>query len=112
MRSRIIGGALALATLFATSMLVAPAASATPAPPAPLACAGCWHPALNTSWQWKLSALPTAAEISAMDVSPLRVGLRSGSVPWWAAGGSRSAPPLRTALLVGVAAGPIRAGAA
>ena len=64
MRSRIIGGALALATLFAGSLLAAPAASATPAPPAPLACSGCWHPALNTSWQWKLSALPTAAEIS------------------------------------------------
>ena len=23
--------------------------------PAPVSCTGCWHPALNTSWQWQLS---------------------------------------------------------
>ncbi len=37
----------------------APAAAA-PAPPAPVACAGCWHPALNTSWNWVLSVVPAA----------------------------------------------------
>ncbi|MEV0384842.1 endo alpha-1,4 polygalactosaminidase [Nonomuraea sp. NPDC050643] len=26
--------------------------------PAPVACAGCWKPALNTSWDWQLIALP------------------------------------------------------
>src|SRR5712691_5017274 len=23
--------------------------------PSPVPCPGCWHPALNTSWQWQLS---------------------------------------------------------
>jgi hypothetical protein len=55
---------LALATaLVATQQSVAGAA--TPALPSPAACAGCWHPALNTSWQWKLSDLPTTSEISS-----------------------------------------------
>ena len=28
--------------------------------PGPAACAGCWHPALRTSWNWVLSKVPTA----------------------------------------------------
>ncbi|MFF5212738.1 endo alpha-1,4 polygalactosaminidase [Streptosporangium sp. NPDC000396] len=40
----------------------APAAPVAAAParalPAPEPCAGCWKPALNTSWQWQLSSLP------------------------------------------------------
>ncbi len=27
--------------------------------PAPVPCPGCWRPALNTSWQWQLSSVPT-----------------------------------------------------
>ncbi|TQS30722.1 endo alpha-1,4 polygalactosaminidase [Microbispora sp. KK1-11] len=34
------------------------AANAAVALPAPVSCAGCWHPALNTSWQWQLSSVP------------------------------------------------------
>jgi endo-alpha-1,4-polygalactosaminidase (GH114 family) len=46
----------------AGAVVLAPSASATPAPPAPVACTGgpCWHPALNTSWNWVLSSVPTA----------------------------------------------------
>jgi hypothetical protein len=54
----------ALVALIATTCLVLLAgptpASAAPAPPAPVACSGCWHPALNTSWNWVLSTVPTA----------------------------------------------------
>lgn len=32
---------------------IAPTSKATPLAPVP--CPGCWHPALNTSWQWQLS---------------------------------------------------------
>jgi hypothetical protein len=63
-----------VATLVAAVILsvlaAAPPASATPAPPAPIACAGCWHPALQTSWNWVLSAVPTAPyrSVSVYDV--------------------------------------------
>lgn len=62
MRSRIIAGALALTF---GSLLNVAAALATAPVPARVACPGCWHAALNTSWQWKLSEPPTAAEISS-----------------------------------------------
>ena len=42
------------------ALAAAPAAGATPALPAPVACSGCWHPALRTSWNWVLSVVPTA----------------------------------------------------
>ena len=42
------------------SSVGAPPVAAAPAPPAPVACTGCWHPALNTSWNWVLSVVPTA----------------------------------------------------
>ena len=35
-------------------------ASAAPTPPAPVACSGCWHPGLNTSWNWVISNVPKA----------------------------------------------------
>ncbi|WP_027347168.1 endo alpha-1,4 polygalactosaminidase [Hamadaea tsunoensis] len=35
-------------------------ASAAPAPPTPVTCAGCYHPALRTSWNWVLAAVPAA----------------------------------------------------
>jgi len=50
---------LVSAAVIATTVGAAPAA-ATPAPPAPVACTGCWHPALQTSWNWVLSVVPTA----------------------------------------------------
>jgi hypothetical protein len=49
----------AAAVLAATAASVT-TASATPAPPAPVACPGCWHPALRTSWDWVLSSVPKA----------------------------------------------------
>ncbi|MBB6552667.1 endo alpha-1,4 polygalactosaminidase [Nonomuraea rubra] len=45
------------AVLAATALVPAPAQAAT-ALPAPVACDGCWKPALNTSWEWRLSSLP------------------------------------------------------
>lgn len=52
---------LALAFTAAALSAVAPApVYAAPAPPAPVACVGCWHPALNTSWNWVLSKVPAA----------------------------------------------------
>jgi hypothetical protein len=47
------------AALAVVSVLWAPA-SAAPAPPPPVGCAGCWHPALKTSWNWVLSVVPKA----------------------------------------------------
>ncbi|GAA3559390.1 hypothetical protein GCM10022419_044960 [Nonomuraea rosea] len=52
--------------LAATAMIAAPAQAAPASPstvqsaalPAPVACNGCWRPALNTSWEWQLSSLP------------------------------------------------------
>lgn len=35
-------------------------ASAAPTLPTPVTCTTCWHPALNTSWNWVLSAVPAA----------------------------------------------------
>lgn len=53
--------ALATAALaVAGAVALAPAASAAPAAPAPVACSGCWHPALQTSWNWVLSVPPSA----------------------------------------------------
>jgi endo-alpha-1,4-polygalactosaminidase (GH114 family) len=53
---------LAAGAILATALgaLVAAPATATPAPPTPVACTGCWHPALRTSWNWVLSVVPTA----------------------------------------------------
>jgi hypothetical protein len=49
-------GALVAAGLAAA----APTASAAPALPAPVSCSACWHPAVQTSWDWVLSQVPTA----------------------------------------------------
>ncbi|QMU80459.1 endo alpha-1,4 polygalactosaminidase [Streptacidiphilus sp. PB12-B1b] len=54
----------------------APSAPVTGAPvaatsvPAPLACSGCWHPAVKTSWDWVLSAVPKAPfrKVSMYDI--------------------------------------------
>jgi hypothetical protein len=54
---------IAAASLVATAtvaVLNATPAAAAPAPPAPVACVGCWHPSLQTSWNWVLSIVPHA----------------------------------------------------
>ena len=48
-----------LATV-ALTVSSATAATATPALPDPVSCGSCWHPALNTSWNWVLLSVPTA----------------------------------------------------
>ncbi|MEV0993984.1 endo alpha-1,4 polygalactosaminidase [Nonomuraea sp. NPDC050202] len=54
MRLSVLVSAAALA---ATALVATPVQAAT-ALPAPVACDGCWKPALNTSWEWRLSSLP------------------------------------------------------
>ncbi|MFI6598501.1 endo alpha-1,4 polygalactosaminidase [Nonomuraea sp. NPDC050536] len=49
--------ALAATALVATALVSTPAQAR--ALPAPVACVGCWKPALNTSWQWQLSSQPS-----------------------------------------------------
>jgi hypothetical protein len=65
---RILTGALALAA--AAGLATVPAAAAAPSPAPPVACSGCWHPALNTSWNWVLSKVPSAPyrRVSMYDV--------------------------------------------
>lgn len=37
--------------------------------PAPVDCSGCWHPALNTSWQWQLSGkVDTSFNVTMYDI--------------------------------------------
>ncbi|WP_405151368.1 endo alpha-1,4 polygalactosaminidase [Sphaerisporangium sp. NBC_01403] len=44
--------------------------------PAPVACSGCWQPALQTSWQWQLSSLPTTpfADVQMYDIDGFEAG--------------------------------------
>jgi len=58
--TRILRCLAAVAIAIGASMTAAVPASAAPAPPAPVPCSGCWHPALNTSWNWVLSVVPAA----------------------------------------------------
>jgi Glycoside-hydrolase family GH114 len=60
-QSRFVRG-LAFAGLCAVTVAppLVPAAFAAPGPPAPVACAGCWHPTLHTSWNWVISKVPAA----------------------------------------------------
>lgn len=40
-----------------------------PSLPDPVVCAACWHPGLNTSWQWQLSGkIDTGVDVQAYDV--------------------------------------------
>lgn len=57
---RIAAAAAGVAMATAVAVAAAPAASATPALPSPTACTSCWHPALQTSWNWVLSTVPSA----------------------------------------------------
>ncbi len=48
-----------------------PSADSSPSPrlPAPVACPGCWHPALSTSWQWQLSGtVDTSIDVQMYDI--------------------------------------------
>ncbi|GAA4490326.1 endo alpha-1,4 polygalactosaminidase [Actinoallomurus oryzae] len=58
MRHRVRLIVAALAALFTCLVSAAPVQAATL--PSPVSCSGCWHPALNTSWQWQLSSVPSA----------------------------------------------------
>ena len=60
-RIAILAASLTLATAACATIGVSQAVAA-PAPPPPVACSGgpCWHPALKTSWNWVLSAVPAA----------------------------------------------------
>ncbi|HLX40781.1 MAG TPA: hypothetical protein VKR42_09615, partial [Ktedonobacteraceae bacterium] len=62
MKKRIMGSLLVTLLLvltglasYGTAVHAAPANTNTlVALPAPVPCPNCWHPALNTSWQWQL----------------------------------------------------------
>jgi hypothetical protein len=55
-RARLIVAAVS-AALIACLGLAMPSEAANL--PAPVSCSGCWKPALNTSWQWQLSSVPS-----------------------------------------------------
>ena len=57
----VVAGALAAIGLFvlAPDPSIAAGVTAAPAPPAPVSCSACWHPALRTSWNWVLSKVPS-----------------------------------------------------
>ena len=57
---RIAAAAAGVALATAASAALAPAATATPALPSPVSCDGCWQPDVQTSWNWVLSAVPSA----------------------------------------------------
>jgi endo-alpha-1,4-polygalactosaminidase (GH114 family) len=52
--------AVSAAVVLAATAAGVTTASATPSAPTPASCAGCWHPALKTSWDWVLSSVPKA----------------------------------------------------
>ncbi len=66
MRARgIVGAALVLVSLLGST---SPAAARPSQPPTvqvadPVACPGCWHPALKVSWQWQLQNPPKAGAL-------------------------------------------------
>jgi hypothetical protein len=72
---------LALALAFALAMVPAVTATATDAPgrravrlPDPVACPGCWAPALETSWQWQLDGpIDTSFDVDMYDVDGFEV---------------------------------------
>ena len=71
-------GTLAATAAFAAApaALAGPAASAASAP-SPVACSGsCWQPALQTSWNWVLSTVPTAPyrHVQMYDVDGFNAG--------------------------------------
>ena len=61
MRVRIFAAAalVAAATMLVPVTATAHSAWTTPPAPARVACPGCWKPAVNTSWNWVISHVPT-----------------------------------------------------
>ena len=57
---RVVVAASVVLTAAVLSVPTAGSAAATPAAPNPVPCGSCWHPALNTSWNWVLSSVPKA----------------------------------------------------
>jgi endo-alpha-1,4-polygalactosaminidase (GH114 family) len=57
---RLVGAALLLLTVATLGPSLASATPGTPEPPDPAPCSGCWHPGLDTSWNWVLSRVPQA----------------------------------------------------
>ncbi|MGR6921364.1 endo alpha-1,4 polygalactosaminidase [[Actinomadura] parvosata] len=49
---------LIAALVVTTALTTGPAEAQAAKLPDPVPCAGCWKPALNTSWEWRLSSLP------------------------------------------------------
>ena len=61
----VVGAAFVLISLLGSA---SPAAARPSQPPTmrvadPVACPGCWHPALKVSWQWQLQSPPKAAAL-------------------------------------------------
>lgn len=67
-RRRLVAAAAAVAAVAALGVVsavgspasAAPAPARAPAPPAPVRCNDCWHPAVDTSWDWVISKVPKA----------------------------------------------------
>ena len=55
---------------------MATAAAAAPALPNPVSCGSCWHPALNTSWNWVLAKVPAAPyrSVAMYDIDGFNAG--------------------------------------
>jgi hypothetical protein len=68
LRSSLSLVAASLIAIAATALITTAAASAAPAPPPPVSCAGCWHPPLQTSWNWVPFRRPACAIPSSVDV--------------------------------------------
>jgi hypothetical protein len=65
----VIVSAGTVAPAFASGRLPAPAWKARPKLAAPVPCPRCWHPDLNTSWQWQLSGtLDDSLDVQMYDV--------------------------------------------
>ncbi|MEA2522513.1 MAG: hypothetical protein QOI81_2159 [Actinomycetota bacterium] len=69
-RVGITGGVvLALLVLAPQAALASGRARAAERLPSPVACAGCWHPELNTSWQWQLGGtVDTSVDVQMYDI--------------------------------------------
>ena len=69
------GLVLALLVLAPQAAFAAPHGHPARRLPAPIACEGCWHPSLNTSWQWQLSgAVDTSLDVQMYDIDGFENG--------------------------------------
>ena len=66
---------LALIVLAPQAAFAAPQGRAARRLPAPTVCEGCWHPSLNTSWQWQLSGVvDTSLDVQMYDIDGFENG--------------------------------------